>query len=145
MDLFAWGERRSREAIAPPAQRPGKTPANQLPDDFLAVAETLRHRRGQASAITAWEIAKATGIKPDGSRGSRERYVRELLEKHFLDLPFLIVADRCGFYRPESADDVSHYHRNLRSRLRCLAVRIYGTRRLAQAEGYSHQGQGNYI
>jgi len=141
LDLFDYVEQQNGcDVAAPPPQIPCARPAEELPDDFLCVAQVLRHHVGQGDAIKALEIAQAAGIHLDGTPGSRARRVRHLLEVHFTDLSFPVCADSTGYYRPENADELSHYHANLYGRLRAIALRISTLKKLARIAGYEHAG-----
>ena len=145
MDLFAWAEQHDCTAVAPPAQNPCTRPADELPHDFLHIVKILEHHVGSRSAITAADLAKAAGVRPDGSRESRRSHVRHLLRVHFLDLPWPICADTAGFYRPATADELSHYHANLLSRLREIALRIKALKTVSKTAGWQHIGRCRWL
>lgn len=145
MDLFAYTQQATGcDPFAAPLPRACDAPADRLPPDCWRLVQVLDTHVGQAAAITAWELAQAAGIHPDGTRGSRERRVRQLIEQHLHRFPWPLCADATGYYRPETADEATHYHRNLYGRLRSIALRIATHRRLCLAAGFTHHGQGRY-
>ena len=122
LDLWQFAEQESRKALAAAAHK-----ACNLPAEVQAILRVLESRRGRVCAITAAAIARAVGLQ-DGTK------VRQYLELHFADLPWPVVADAAGYYRPADADDSAHYARNLRSRALCILRRLYGHARLAPLE-----------
>ena len=95
-----------------------------LPAEVWAILAVIEPRIGGAQAIDAAEIATAAGIMPDSSREVRRTRVRTLLADHFEALPFLIVADTRGYYRPASFDEARHYIATLVSRTDSILVRL---------------------
>ncbi len=91
--------------------------------------QTLSTRLGQKAAITIAQISENLGHK---SRRQTETF----LEIHIQDIGFCVVSSSNGYYRPEIADEINHYHNALRSRIKCIANRIISVRRAALAEGW---------
>ena len=69
-------------------------------------------------------VATAAGILPDSSREVRRTRVRTLLADHFEALPFLVVADTRGYFRPANYEEARHYIANLISRSDNILVRL---------------------
>lgn len=134
-DLFTYA------ATAQAACSPTATP---LPAEFRALCDVLRTHVGAESAITAWDLAQAAAINQDGTRGSRERMVRHLLSVHRASLPWPLVADSTGFYRPATADEAAHYDANLSSRIREIAIALSTTRRQLRRSGFLYLGRGRW-
>ena len=124
--------------------QPACTLPADVPQEFRQVVELLADRRGQARALTARQIVECLGLWPRIKPGCRQRKLRQLIEHHCEAAPWPIVADTCGFYRVDSAEDVTHYDRNLGSRLRYLARRIAIHRRQARRAGYTYHGHGRW-
>lgn len=95
-----------------------------LPAEVWAILAVLDKRIGGDQAMDAAEIATAAGIMPDSSREVRRTRVRTLLADHFEALPYLIVADTRGYYRPATYDEARHYIANLVSRSDNILVRL---------------------
>ena len=144
MDLFDWALENDRKPAAPPPQNPCRRPADELPEEFHAIIRILAERHGQKRAITALQIARAAGIHPNGTDGSRARRIRQTLEVHYSDLPWPICADAQGFYRPENAEDLSHYHANLYGRARSILLRIHNLKLVAKTAGYDYVGRARW-
>lgn len=138
------GERPREPQAAPPVQPPCNTDALPPPPEFDRVVQVLSSHLGAHSAITAYGIAEHALINPAGTRGSRERHVRELLEIHLEHLPWPLVADANGFYRPLTSEELQHYWANLHSRAMCLFIRLRTLRRLATRAGFEYHGRGRW-
>lgn len=94
-----------------------------------ALTELLEYRVGPASGITIADIQTVL-------RFSTRRQTEVFLEVHLDDLPFAVCAGTTGYYRPGSSDELNHYINALRSRIKCIAIRIRSTRRAAEREGF---------
>lgn len=146
-ELFKWGEEhgaQSRAAIAPPRKHPCAMAAGELPADFLLIVQVLDGRVGQERSVTALGIAERAGLWPTRTPGSRARSVRELLERHFSDLPWPICGDETGFYRPATAEELCHYHANLRGRGVKIFSRLATLKRIAPLAGFEYLGNGQW-
>lgn len=135
MDLFEYAEQAGCTVNAPSPRVPCRQPASELPDEVLAIISILSTRRGIANAITAPAIAASCGIQPHSPAAARGTYVRALIARHLLDIPFTVVASSPGYYRPETRDDVEHYRRDLHSRARKILCRLRDLKVQARAEG----------
>ena len=103
---------------------------------FTILRGELAPRRGEARAITIEKLAALCGVT--------RRKVETILECRFEDFGFAIVTGDCGCYRPAGPADLNHYDASLRSRIRCIALRIRALRRAATAEGYVREA-GRFI
>jgi hypothetical protein len=145
LPLFAAARQANQSTTprAPARSIPGAAP--ELPAEVVTIFEHLRAAVGQQRGQTAAEIAEALGILPAHPRARRGDYVRRLINQHKLSAPFLIVADPAnGFYRPADADELSHFHRSMRSRIREIALNLRATRLLAVRDGFIRTGSDTW-
>lgn len=100
-----------------------------LPADRQAkiLRSILSHAQGDHNALTIAQIASALNMS--------RRATEALLETSIADLGFPIIAGAHGYYIPDSQDDIRHYVASLRSRIKCVAIRIRTVRRAARAAG----------
>jgi len=120
LDLFQYAAQdQSCKPLAPVRQEPCSQPA-----ELLRILDVLRSRIGKDQAITAPEIAELANINPESPLPSRGGAVRKILELHFNELPWPLVADNTGYYRPATAEEVKHYVANLMSRTKCMLTRL---------------------
>ena len=89
-------------------------------------AELFR-RVGEQHAITIADIGALLGH-------TTRRHTETFLEIHLLDLGFCVVSSSHGYFRPRNQAEITHYHNALRSRIKCLAIRIRTVTRAAAAE-----------
>jgi len=94
----------------------------------------LECRHGADSGVTISKITTALEFK---SRRETEVF----LELHIGDMPFAVVSGSTGLYRPASEDDLNHYRAALRSRIRCIAIRMRTVTRAAIQEGWQRSGK----
>ena len=142
---YARSAHQSSTPRAPARHIPCSQPADSLPDDMQRIIELLRTHVGKDQGLTAARIAEDLGILPDHPRERRGDHVRRLINDHKLDLPFLIVADPSnGFYRPSGPDDVTHFHRAMRSRIREIALNLRAHRLLAIRDGFVRTGPDSW-
>ena len=144
MDLFEWAEQRARTAIAPPVQRPSNVPAEALPAEFHAICAVLSRHRGADAAIRAEDIAKEADLWPDSSKEVRRTRVRSVIRVHFIDFPFPVLANTNGFFVAETAEEIEHYHKSLRSRIREIGLRIVVLKKQARAAGFPYLGRARW-
>jgi hypothetical protein len=97
------------------------------------LCDLLRDRIGSQNAVPLNDISDFIGL----SRRATER----LIEFHLPDLPFCVVADTTGYYRPVSADEINHYRKTLLSRIKRLAARYRSVTNLALKDGWPKFGQ----
>jgi hypothetical protein len=147
-DLFAWAEQRSCRPPAPPVQPICMASAPQaptdLPDGYREIVAVLRHHRGAESAITAPQIAQTAGLWPDLSPVNRGTKVRKVLELTQDFWPFPICGDSDGYYVAATADELTHYCANLRSRALCILRRFASSRRAGRRAGFTYHGRGRW-
>lgn len=103
---------------------------------FTILREELRARTGQERAITIDRLAGLCGVS--------RRKIEVILECRFADFPFALVTGDGGCFRPKDAAELNHYDASLRSRIRCIAIRIRTLRRAAKAEGYLREA-GRFV
>jgi len=128
---------------APARLIPGAAP--ELPAEVDAIFSHLRTLVGKDRGQTAAQIAIALDILPDHPQARRGDYVRRLINQHKLSAPFLVVADPAnGFYRPADAEELTHFHRSMRSRIREIALNLRATRLLAVRDGFIRTGSDTW-
>jgi len=118
-DLFDYAAAHPNEFRAPaagPVHEPCRPAASDLPPDVQRLVQVLADRRGADAAIPAPDLAELAGLFLDASPAARGTQVRHLLTAHLDCLPFPVVADASGFYRPATRDEASHYVANLLAR-----------------------------
>lgn len=132
-DLFAYASEHPEEMLSPaasPVQTDCSSPARQLPDDAIRIVQVLSGRVGRANAITAPDLADAAGLFQDSPRQARGTQLRHLLTLHLDDLPWPVVADASGYYRPADYAEARHYVANLLARTAGILDRLAAFARL---------------
>jgi hypothetical protein len=97
------------------------------------LCDLLRDRIGSQNAVPLNDISDFIGL----SRRATER----LIEFHLPDLPFCVVADAGGYYRPSTPDEINHYRKTLLSRIKRLASRYRTITNLAIKDGWPKLGE----
>jgi hypothetical protein len=147
LPLFDYARRMNASATPRALARtdPEKRLAADLSQDAIAVLALVKTLIGPEQGMTAAAIAEALDIHPDRPRERRGDYVRRLLNSHKADADFVIIADPAnGFYRPASADDITHFDLAIHSRIREMWYNLRSVRRKARMEGYVRTGRNTW-
>jgi hypothetical protein len=107
------------------------TPRN--PDAFEQLCRLLVSSVGPDRALTIDAITERLGL-------ACRRETEALIQEGLPEIPFLVVADSHGYYRPATAAQVNAYRHSLRRRHGPLVRREQITERKALAAGYVLQG-----
>ena len=104
----------------------------------------LAHHRGQAAAITAPAIAEAAGLWPDVTPVNRGTRVRKVLELAQDVWPWPVCGDGDGYYLAVTADEMTHYCAQVRSRALCNLRRFASFRKAGKRVGFPYLGHGRW-
>ena len=130
-DLFAYAEQHPDTAAEMPAE------AERI---FAVIARHL----GAESAITAPDIAEVAGLWTEMKPANRGTKIRKILEQHQEAWPFPICGDSEGYYVAITAEELSHYCANLRSRALCCLTRFASFRKAGKRAGFNYLGKGRW-
>ena len=119
--------------IFDPSDSPRRTfqakPGPLDPSDLLSrLISLLEPARGPENGLTLDWIAVALGIC--------RRTTEHLIQEHLRDIPFVVVADEHGYYRPTSAAQINAYRHSLRRRHVPLVTREEITDLKATTDGW---------
>ena len=98
-----------------------------------AAIRVLADAVGPEKAITLDDLTVRAGIPC-------RRETEELMELGLSRMPFLLVADKHGYYQPTDADQINRYTASLRSRAVKAFMRARTVRRKAFAHGWRREG-----
>ena len=101
---------------------------------FDRVRALLSARIGAAAALTIDQIVELAGLP--GRRAGEQ-----LLETRLGDFGFPLCAGSSGYFVPASPDEINHYLNSLKSRIRCIAIRLRTVRQNAAQAGWARDGQ----
>ncbi len=147
-DLFEWSEQHPDTAATECSQRSAAdtiVPAIDLSPETELVFAVIAKHLGADSAITAPEIAESAGLWPEMKPANRGTKVRKLLEQSQASWPFPICGDSEGYYVAITADELSHYCANLRSRALCCLTRFASIRNAGRRAGFEYAGKGRWF
>ena len=71
--------------------------------------------------------------------GSSRRHTEILLETFLDRFPFPVCAGAHGYFVPETVDEINHYCASLKSRIRCISIRLRTVRRAAEKTGWRRE------
>jgi len=103
-------------------------------NDFARVRDLLKDRIGEASAVPLEQLVELAGLP-------NRRAAEQLLETRLGDFGFPLCAGSSGYFVPESAEEINHYMHSLKSRIRCIAIRLRTVRQNATQAGWARDGQ----
>jgi len=104
-----------------------------LSASFDTIRRLLAAAVGPEHGITIDRLTHLAGL-------SSRRDTEALLQGRLADLPFVVVADGHGYYRPTSAEQINAYRGSLRRRHQPLVEREHIVTRKARAAGYPLEG-----
>lgn len=103
-------------------------------NDFLRVRALLQTRIGEAAAITLEQLVEQAFL-------SSRRDAEQLMETRLADFGFPLCAGSRGYFVPQSPDEINHYLNSLKSRIKCIAIRLRTVRQNAAQAGWARDGQ----
>ncbi len=103
-------------------------------NDFLRVRTLLQARVGEAAALPLDKIVELAGLPS-------RRAAEQLMETRLGDFGFPLCAGAGGYFVPESPEEINHYLLSLKSRIRCIAIRLRTVQQNASRAGWARDGQ----
>ncbi|MCX7009663.1 MAG: hypothetical protein NTY53_20865 [Kiritimatiellaeota bacterium] len=94
----------------------------------------LKHRIGEAAALPLDQLVALAGLP-------NRRAAEALMETRLDDFGFPLCAGSGGYFVPQTPEEINHYLASLKSRIRCIAIRLRTVRQNAQRAGWARDGK----
>ena len=102
--------------------------------EFLRVRALLATRIGEAAALTLAQLVELASLP-------NRRAAEQLMETRLADFGFPLCAGSMGYFVPENPEQINHYVSSLKSRIKCIAIRLRTVQQNAARAGWMRDGQ----